>query len=1044
MGRKGGVPSHGIVGPSPLSSSTPSPLTPAVVRALAWDPTGTASLAIFKLPPAPGREATTTTIASATTTTIDLDVFLSHDGTGCSTSETECLLRCLDARGRRRRERKTTTTDDDSTRRLSKDYRAALRGCLRRLEEEGEQSSEKEGGTRSSEREGGDDGVVVIADSGPSSSPPDVVVADGALESLRLIHAITHLAEIFLLPLSSSSSGGGRRLDGPAGSMTADAVRYLRLHHGRGRGRSSPLDAPWVRTMLDDDQPEYYVFPSDDRRRPPSNSCDDYGSFGSPYWDLLLRCVVRGELVHAWTLLSHHSACRRAEEAEADAMVVDVGEGGTMMMSETSPEAEGFAALRAILLSAPIPGGRGGDDDEDDDEGEEEDENEGGGERWDDFDNIPLVEGVPPGADLLWEAFPRRARRLRSIRGRRRSADIDGDGRQSESLSSSLSFPILPELYQPHVAMSTFRCWQETIRNIAFPSGVGGDSSSVAGVGGILSVLFKRFPPLRQIVSILVGSTPPSIAEPSSLEWSDALLMELLYSRPNIMPEDIATRARVAMSKRSVGQGSQNDTLDEIVVAIMNGNAGQVVETMFSMCGGSSGAALPATMTSQQMALVVAASTVTNPLVFLLVRVDASKTSLLCNLLVDAGCLSQPHDLSPSKFNIQTELHLIAAEAIVSSFSVQGQCNIGVRMAVDFLLPYSLPKRVESVTTGITLTTNCEIDYEPRIAAMIAHVLSHRSPDTDSEARDLLQLCEEAVRLGSVPIADACETLAFSRAIHYRANGIHSCEVYWFLRGMEVLSLWLPPDRRRRLGFASRRHFDVLCERSANALISVFSSAAVANLSNAGISEAKEKEMSKALRVAEDVLGGILQDDVMAPVLQGLVEASLLKYSVDIALADANGETVQVATGIVHCLEERCLSEDDGQVVSTLADPRMYSDLLHIAFAILVKEDEVSEGQPMEFAKCAFTIHGMHILMARLTQVLAWEGVICVSNESSPSQPKQPSDARKEHFRTMRLAFCKGLMRAITNEQPRKSSTTKNGSEVSLEEEMELMLSPCI
>lgn len=425
-------------------------------------------------------------------------------------------------------------------------------------------------------------------------------------------------------------------------------------------------------------------------------------------------------------------------------------------------------------------------------------------------------------------------------------------------------------------------------------------------------------------------------------------------------------------------------------------------------------------------------------------RCDASKTSLICNLLVDAGCLSRPHNSPSYETSLQTELHLVAAEAIVSSFSVQGQCNVGVRTAVDFLLPYSLPKRVKSGIVGKPVASNCDIVYEPQISAMIAHVLSHRSPTTDSEARDLLQLCEEAVRLGSIPIAEACETLAFSRASHYRANGIHSREVYWLLRGMEVLSLWLPPDRRRRLGFASRRHFDALCEGSGNALISMLSVAAVANLSNAGVTEAEEREMSKVLRLAEDVLEGILRDDAVAPLLQGLVEASLLQHSVNLALADANGNTVQVATSIVHCLEEHVLSEADGQVVSTAADPGMYPNLLHIAFAILVKEDEVSEGLPMEFAKCAFTVHGMHILMARLTQVLAWEGIICVSNESTLPQPKQPPDARKECFRAMRLAFCKGLMRAISTEEPvRKSSTTKKDS-VSLEEELELMLSPCI
>lgn len=428
---------------------------------------------------------------------------------------------------------------------------------------------------------------------------------------------------------------------------------------------------------------------------------------------------------------------------------------------------------------------------------------------------------------------------------------------------------------------------------------------------------------------------------------------------------------------------------------------------------------------------------------FFVMRRRFAKTSLLCNLLVDAGCISLQQEWSSSKINIQTELLLHAAEAIVSSFSVQGQCNVGVRTAIDLLLPYSLPSRVESVAAGKKSTSTWDIVYEPRIAAMIAQVLSHRLPATDAEARDLLHLCEDAVRLGSVPIADACESLAFSRASHYRTDGIYSREVYWLLRGMEVQSCWLPSDRRRRLGFASRRHFDSLCERSANDLISMLSIAAVTNLSDADVTETQEKEMSKVLKVAEDVLEGILQEDVMAPVLKGHVEANLLKYSVDIALADAKGDTVQVAKDIVHFLEERCLSEEYGGVVSTLADPQMYSDLLHIAFAILLKEDEVSK---MEFAKCAFTIHGMHVLMARLTQVLAWEGVICASDESSASQPKRLSDVREEYFRAMRLSFCKGLVRIISNEPPSviKSCSKKKGGEVSLEEEMEHMLSPSI
>ena len=152
--------------------------------------------------------------------------------------------------------------------------------------------------------------------------------------------------------------------------------------------------------------------------------------------------------------------------------------------------------------------------------------------------------------------------------------------------------------------MNAHQTWQETIRATAFPAGLrGGDDDAV------LSALFRRFPQLQQILSVLLGTVPSSIAKSTTLTWSEVLLVELLYSRPDIAPDDVAVRANAAMS--AVGGGNGSSTLQGIVLSIMNGSAGQVVETMFSLCGGSSGAALPATM-----------------------------TSLLCNLLVDAGHIS--------------------------------------------------------------------------------------------------------------------------------------------------------------------------------------------------------------------------------------------------------------------------------------------------------------------------------------------------------------------------------------------------------------------
>ena len=177
------------------------------------------------------------------------------------------------------------------------------------------------------------------------------------------------------------------------------------------------------------------------------------------------------------------------------------------------------------------------------------------------------------------------------------------------------------------------------------------------------------------------------------------------------------------------------------------------------------------------------------------------------------------------------------------------------------------------------------------------------------------------------------------------------------------------------------------------------------NFSGASVTEEHEKKMQSIVQGAQAVLDAVEKDDVMASALTGHIQANLLRYAMDIAMADAKGDTVQMAADIVHCLEERRLSEEYGCVVSILADPKVFLDLLHIAFAILAKEDDESKGGPMEFAKCSFTIHGIHILMCRLTEVMKWE------------------PEREVYSCSMQLAFCKGLMRTMANTQ---SSTAGN------------------
>lgn len=271
-------------------------------RAMAWDPTGTSQLCLGPI-----------------SSTGEISVFLSNDGTGCPSQETECLLRCLDAR---EEWLATTTTQSQSQHHkgkiiaaaaeerinLSMDYRSALCECLMMLQK---RKVLEEDGTENNEEENNNQ------------------------ELLSLTWAISHLAEIFLLPpasLARSSSLSLSPLDGSAGSLTSNVIRYLRLHHSNV---SYYMDMPEVMEMLESDQPEYYK----------GKNLHIPGPYDLPFWNLLVQFVVVGDLSKAWSLLSHHSGCRHAEE-EAAATEDDV-------LSEMG---EGFAAIRAILLSAPIPG----------------------------------------------------------------------------------------------------------------------------------------------------------------------------------------------------------------------------------------------------------------------------------------------------------------------------------------------------------------------------------------------------------------------------------------------------------------------------------------------------------------------------------------------------------------------------------------------------------------------------------------------------------------------------------------------------------------
>jgi hypothetical protein len=404
---------------------------------MAWDPKSPATLLL------PSRDPQKNELR--------IDAFLSHDGVGCNPHERSALMKLITAHSDYHQ------AGQENCKPLSRTYRSALRDCL-----------------------AGWEGDEAIDD-------------EESLELLKLVYAVTHLSEIFLL-----SNDGNEEYWSMPGAATADTVRYLRLHH---MADPYAVVGEGLDDMLQSSQPEQY---------------------GAVYWKLLQTLVLRGCLDDAWALISRHHLCRRCFERTE---ILDEFHAITI-----EQDREGFRVLRSLLLSAPLAGGRS------------EWNDAGLGDDNGDEDSCLLMDGVPRDAYKLWDSALY-------------ASDMDG-----------------PLGFDTHAAISVHKTWKrEVIDNIS------------------LHGLLRRIPQLQaNVLSILSGRFDTVVFD----SWSEALCAELLYQRPGLCPRDLHVRTANVMQKLGA---SVNTGFDEVILSVMKGDAGRVVEVLHQL-GGGSGAALPATM----------------------------------------------------------------------------------------------------------------------------------------------------------------------------------------------------------------------------------------------------------------------------------------------------------------------------------------------------------------------------------------------------------------------------------------------------------------
>lgn len=810
--------------------------------------------------------------------------FLADDGVGCNSEETSALMLLLQQRDEANA--LSPLKEHSPCQRLSKQYRNIMLDCIEQCE-------------------------LRLSQADQHQNDEATLLSTEQMELLKLTHTIAYLCEIYLLDASDSYNvleqsefnASSSSSTTTSGIVTADTIRYLRYCH------TDPLneyiaqripDTEWkegdgeehldlINTMLNSQQPEYY--------------CHNGSSTHSntlPYWELLRKLILRGLFDTAWAVLSRHSACRRSFDHIYGQSKVST------VPSIVREDQEAFEIIQAMLLSAPLPGGRC----DDDDSGlelllESNLMSDGMIGVWEEDETATLLPGIPRNAYKQW------------------NVNTFMSGEEDE--------------FQVQAAMHVYKLWKLHVEQVM--------TTNLSVVN-----LLRRIPMIQTCVFDIILHTKRSFTDDDT--WAERLLAELLFVQPDINKENVHVRARDWM-KICAGMDVEQDTktIEEILVQIMMEDAGSVIKGL-KLYGGSSGAALPTTM-----------------------------TALLCSLLVETGRI----ELSQQTFDIETESITAAASSILSSFSIQNQHGVGITLCTQFLKPHVVPEN-------------------PIVTAYLAEVLSRHSPETDAEVIGLLEQCRDAVIRGSQRILDACDSLAFSRALQYETRGDFAKAVGLILRGLEFASSFGsdmlhgvpdPQDHHNPTIYTRTmcfRRLTVICASLASRILELMSSCLFSANENDTLS------LTESLKESKHIMSIISSDDsTISRLVSFDPSICLFQYVVDIGWNLVHGDNHLAALGLIHCLKER--RDVNGSVI-ILANARLYGYLLSVAYKILTEEDE----GPLSKASASFDVQGMRVLFCRMTQYSSQE------DEGNVKTSKLHEDITEE---SMRLALGKGLMRAF-------------------------------
>ena len=511
-----------------------------------FDPKSPSSLIISSIPSSSSTAATSSSPPNYFTSVY------CDDGLGCNHEEAQCLMRLIDTHANYKM--KLIEEGNSDTKGLSTAYRSHVEACIEQLEKRLQEQ---------------DDNNNDVDDDSNKKNYEESANTD----LLKLTLAITHLAEIYLCgsdfdddddQYGTNTNGGGFQLitsptttmpkkeQNQMGIVTADTIRYLRYHILEDIDiyiENILGDECSIDELLESNQPEHWV--------PQQYNSADFNNL-TPFWALVRTLVQRGLMKDAWNVLCRHSACVRAQEKLENASSA-TGRSGGYMDQTIREDLEAFALIEKLLLFAPIPGGRTEDHDSGLGMSNDEDEDMIGEDDNDDWWN-----GISSSAFKLWN-----------------TSNYNQVGQQVTPMKRKLESPLDFNIY---AVMNVYKSWKMLI-------------SSLLKSNSALRNLNRRIPNLQSCVWDVIVNTQDSYVESDS--WAERVISELLYVRPNIPKREIFVRVNAHMKQCGIHTDDINvqQRMENILLEVMRGNAGSVIEALHKF-GGASGAALPATMVS--------------------------------------------------------------------------------------------------------------------------------------------------------------------------------------------------------------------------------------------------------------------------------------------------------------------------------------------------------------------------------------------------------------------------------------------------------------